>query len=100
MHADTDAIRAYGKAHADIGTDLRAAATRVDGDIAPTVLAAFGPVGARFAAALAEAVGGLADRVAAIADDVTNSGAATVAIAAAYDDVERNSRTELARMWI
>jgi hypothetical protein len=97
MHADTDAIRAYGKAHADMSTDLRAAATRVDGDVGPTVLAAFGPVGARFAAALAEGVAGLASQVAAIAEDVTRSASATTATAIAYDDVEQHSRTELAR---
>jgi hypothetical protein len=82
-----------------MSTDLRAAAARVDGDVAPTVLAAFGPVGARFAAALAEGVEGLARRIAAIAEDMTHSAAATTATADAYDNVERSSRAELAQMW-
>jgi hypothetical protein len=75
-------------------------AARVDGDVAPMVVAAFGPVGARFAAALAEGVEGLARRVAAIAEDMTHSAAATTATAVAYDDVEQHSRIELARTWM
>jgi hypothetical protein len=83
-----------------MSTDLRAAAAVLAGDVGPTVVAAFGPVGARFAAALAEAATGLACHVTTIADDVTNAGAATTAAASAYDDVEHRTHAELAQTWM
>jgi hypothetical protein len=97
MHADTDAIRAYGSVTTAMSTDLRAAAAVLTEDVTPTVLAAFGAVGARFAEALADAAAGLVGRVGLIADDVTNSSAAATATANAYDDVEHRSQAELAR---
>lgn len=97
MHADTEAIRAYGKVTTELSTDLRAAAAVLARDVGPTVLATFGPVGARFAAALADAAAGLADRATTIADNVTMSAAATTAAASAYDDVEHRAQAELAR---
>ncbi|MDT5009684.1 MAG: Excreted virulence factor EspC, type diderm [Mycobacterium sp.] len=97
MHADTDAIRAHGKATADMGTDLRTAAAALGGDVEPTVMAAFGPVGARFAAALAEGTAGLVNRMTTIADDVTRYSDATTATAHAFDGVEQHAQAVLAR---
>jgi hypothetical protein len=97
MHADTEAIRAYGTATTTMSTDLRTAAAVLARDVGPTVVAAFGPVGARFAAALTDAAARLACRVITVADDVTNSAAATTATASAYDEVEHQAQAELAR---
>jgi hypothetical protein len=98
MHADTDTIRGYGAATIDLGTDLHAAAAVLSRDLGPTVAAAFGPVGARFASALAGAAEALVTSVTRIGDDVVASGAATTAAAAQYNDVEARSRAQIARI--
>lgn len=98
MHGDTDAIRAYGGATTNLAADLRAAATALSADLRDTVADAFGPIGARFAAALAEAATGLSERVRTIGDDMAASGAATAAAAGDYDDVEARSRAQIARV--
>jgi hypothetical protein len=70
----------------------------LSGDPAASVASAFGPVGARFAAALADATAVLVTRVTKIGDDVADSGAATAAAASHYDDVEQRARTQIARV--
>ena len=98
MHADTDAIRGYGGATVDLGTDLRAAATALSRDLGPTVVDAFGPVGARFAQALADAADALMRSVARIGDDVVTHGTAISAAAGQYDDVETHARARIAQV--
>ena len=97
MHADTDAIRSYGTATTELSTDLRSAAAILARDLGPTVAAALGPVGARFAEALAEAAAGLLTDVTRIGDDVAAAGTATVAAARDYDDAEIHARTKIAQ---
>jgi hypothetical protein len=96
MHADTDAIRAYGTATTELSADLRTAATLLAGDLGPAVAAALGPVGARFAEALADAAAGLLTNVTRIGDDVAAAGSATVAAARDYDNAELHARTKIA----
>jgi hypothetical protein len=98
MHADTDAIRAYGTAATELSADLRAAAAILARDLGPTVAAALGPVGARFAEALTDAAAGLQTDVSRIGDDVMAAGTATAAAARDYDDAEMHARTKVAQV--
>jgi len=98
MHADTDAIRSCGGTTSDLGWDIQGIATALSAVAAPTVTEAFGQVGSRFAAALAEAAANLANAVARIGEAMTSSGAATTAAAISYDDVERRSRAAITRL--
>jgi hypothetical protein len=97
MHADTDAIRAYGTATTELSTDLRSAAALLTRDLGPTVAAALGPVGARFAEALTDAAAGLLTSVTRVGDDVAAAGTATEAAARDYDDAEMHARTKIAQ---
>ncbi len=96
MHADTDEIRNYGRSTSQLSDDLRAAAALLARDLGPTVTAAFGPVGTRFAAALAEAISTLEHTVIEIGDDLDASGAATVATAHRFDGVEEHASAQIA----
>jgi uncharacterized membrane protein len=96
MHADTDAIRAYGRTTSNLANELHAAAAALASDLGATLADAFGPVGARFAAALADATTRLANSVTKIGDEVAASGAATTAAAGDYVDVETYSRAQIA----
>jgi len=98
MHADTDAIRRYGGATVDLGADLRAAAAALPHNLGPTVAGAFGPVGARFAQALADAAEALMTGMATIGDNVVTHGAAASAAARRYDDVETLARARIAQV--
>lgn len=98
MHADTDAIRAYGAATNDLGAELAASAGLLSRDLGPTLAAALGPVGARFAAALADATAVLVTTVATIGDDVTASGTATATAAIKYGEVEQRARDQITRV--
>jgi hypothetical protein len=96
MHADTDAIRGYTGATAELCTDLRAAAALLTENLGPTVAAAFGPVGTRFAAALADAAAGLLADVTRISDELDGSGTAMLATADRYDDAEERAQAHIA----
>lgn len=61
-----------------------------------TVTDAFGPIGARFAQAVADAAAALVASLTQICDDVVAAGAATTAAAAGFDDSERRSQTRIA----
>ena len=98
MHADTDAIRTYGAATADLADELRATAALLRPEISPLVTDAFGPVGTGFAAALAEAAAELAKAVTAISERLDASGAATTAAARDYDGAEAHSRNQIAQV--
>jgi len=98
MHADTDAIRSYGGTTSDLGWDIHGVATALSAVGAATITEAFGHVGSRFAAALAEAAADLANAVAGIGEAMTSSGTATTAAAISYDDVERRSRAAITRL--
>lgn len=96
MHADTNAIRAYATATADLAGQLHAAAALLGRDNGAIVTEALGPVGVRFAAALTAAASGLAARVAAIGEHMSTSGTAATDAAGGYDDVEERSRAQIA----
>jgi hypothetical protein len=98
MHADTDAIRGYGGATIDLGADLRGAVAALSTDLGPTVTDAFGPVGARFAQALADAAEALMTCMTKIGDDIATSGTATIAAARDYDDVEQRAGAQIERV--
>lgn len=98
MHADTDAIRGFAGATADLGADLRAAAAAWSPDLGPTIADAFGPVGARFAQALTDAIESVARSVSRIGDDVVTHGSATTAAACRYDDAELSAREQVSRV--
>ena len=98
MQADTDAIRGYGRATVDLGADLRAAAAALPRDIGSTLAAAFGPVGARFAQALADAAEALMTGMVRTGEDVMRHGSATVVAAWQYNEVETRSRARIAQV--
>lgn len=86
MHADTDAIRTLAAANAAHAEELAAIASKLAS--APTSAAAFGPIGERFLAALAEAVAHSAREVAALRDRSSATGDAAYRTALAYDDAD------------
>jgi hypothetical protein len=96
MHADTDAIRGYGTATSDLGADLRAAVIPLSSVATATVTNALGPIGARFAKALADAADALVASLTQIGDDVVAAGTATTAAAADFDETERRAQTHIA----
>jgi hypothetical protein len=98
MQADTDAIHAYGAATIDVGAELTATAGLLSRDLAPALADAFGPVGARFAAALADATAGLMTTVATIGDDLADSGAATATAAVKFGEAEQRTRDQITRV--
>lgn len=100
MHADTDAIRSYGRTTSDLSTDLQAAVAVLSRDLGPTVADALGPIGARFARALTSAADALVADVSRIADDMVAHGTAAATAAGHYDDVEARARDQVARVAI
>ena len=89
MLADTDAIRALGSASSAHAADLAAVASTLSSLPDPATASMFGPVGARFLAALADAAAGEARAVAALSDSVAAAGTTARASAAAYDDADQ-----------
>jgi hypothetical protein len=98
MHADTDAVRAYGGITTDLGADLQEAAAVLSCGLGAMVENAFGTVGSRFGRVLDEAAAGLAAHVRRIGENVTASGAATLSAARDYVDVEVASQTQIAQV--
>lgn len=96
MQADTNAIRAFGGTTNELSDELAAVVAMLSGDHAASLASAFGPVGARFAAALTEATAGLATSVTKVGDDVAASGRATRSAADEFDDAEAQARTHVA----
>jgi hypothetical protein len=83
MIADTDAIRALGTANSAHAADLIEVASTLS---SLTITAAtLGPIGARFAAALAEAVADGARAVSAAGERLSGAASTADAAAAAYD---------------
>ena len=89
MFVDTNAICALGtdcSAHAD---DLSTAAAALKSLPGAGAAAAFGPVGARFLAALADAVAIEMRAVLALGDDLASAQSVTSGVAQAYSDADR-----------
>ena len=96
MLADTDAIRALGSASATQAADLAAIAATLSSLPGPATAALFGPVGARFLAALTEAVADQSRAVAALSDTVAAAATTAGASAAGYDDADGRASDMLA----
>lgn len=88
MHADTEAIRTLASASTAHADDLAAVASSLT--VLPTGAAveSFGPVGARFLAAVGEAVAHESRAIAALGERASAAGDAAAASATAYDDAD------------
>lgn len=93
MFADTDAIRALGAANSTHAADLVTVATTLSS--IPDAGATLGPVGARFAAALADATAEASRAVRAVADRLEAGGHTAHASAAAYNDADERTGNRL-----
>lgn len=91
MLADTAAIRVHGIHHRAAAADLSAAAARFASVPRPACAEAFGPVAARYLAALARAAAGGSRAAAQLAEDLTAAAATAVSSARDYDAAERRA---------
>ena len=89
MFVDTNAIRALGTDCSAQADDLSTAAAALKSLPGPGAAAAFGPVGAGFLAALADAVTAEARAVMALGDDLASAHSVTGGVADAYADADR-----------
>jgi hypothetical protein len=86
--ADIDAIRALAAAHSRQAADLDAVAATLRSAVGPECAAAFGPVGARFLAALTEALDRESAAVAQLSERMTVADHTAAAAAVAYGSTE------------
>jgi hypothetical protein len=86
--ADTTVIRALGAAHTRQAADLDAVAATLQSIPSSGCAAAFGPVGARFVAALTEALARESGVAARLSERAGTAGRAAEATAAAYNGTE------------
>jgi hypothetical protein len=86
--ADIAAIRALAAAHSGHAADLEAVAATLRSAMGPSCAAAFGPIGARFLAALAEAVARESAAVAQLGARMTVADHTAAAAAVAYDGAD------------
>src|SRR6476469_1593493 len=98
MFADTDAIRAFGAANSAQAADLAAVATTLSSMPDAAACAMLGPVGARFAAALADATTDASRAATALGDRLTAGHVTAYASAAAYEDTDHLLGTALTRL--
>ena len=89
--ADTTVIRALGAAHSRQAADLDAVAASLRSAMGPSCAEAFGPVGARFVAALAEAIARESHAVAQLSERIAVAGRTAEATAAAFGGSERRA---------
>ena len=93
MLVETNAVRALGKDCSSQADDLSTAATALMSLLGPDAAAAFGPVGTRFLATIADAASAEARAVTALIEDLTAARTASGVVADAYDDADhRGSR--------
>lgn len=89
MLVDTNAIHALGTLCSAQADHLAAAVEALQALPGPGSAAAFGPVGAGFLAALADAAAVAARAVAALRDDLTSAQSASGVVADAYTEADR-----------
>jgi hypothetical protein len=89
--ADITVIRALGAAHSHQAADLAAVAATLRSAAPSSCAEVFGPVGARFVAALAEAVARESRAVAQLAERIAVAGHTADATAAAYGGSEHRA---------
>lgn len=93
MLVDTYAIRALGAACRAQADDLSAAATALKSLPGPDATAAFGPVGAAFLSALADAAVAEARAITALSENLASAHPVSSAVAGAYAETDQhNSR--------
>ncbi len=98
LSADTDLIRAYGSASSGHAAELRAAAARLTA-LGAEPVATFGPVGARFQAALARAAGREARSVTDLSGSIAAAHPAASGTAQAYDGADADAGARLTGAW-
>jgi hypothetical protein len=98
LSVDTDLVRAYGAASTGHAADLQAAASRLTTLDAGSA-AMFGPVGARFMAALARAAGDTARSVTDVSGSLTAARTGALASAQAYEEADGAVDGRLLRTW-
>ena len=96
MFADTEAIRNFGAASSAQAADLAAVASALSS--MPGV-DAFGPVGARFLAALADAATETSRAVTALADRLATGGLTAHTSAAAYENTDAHTGALVSRVY-
>lgn len=89
MLADTDSIRALGRAGCAQASELAGIATALSSLPLTSAAPMFGPVGASFLAALGDAAAQTSRAVTALHDSVAAGGATADASASSYDEAER-----------
>jgi hypothetical protein len=89
MLVDTNAIRALGAHCTKRADDLSSAAATLDSLPGAGAAAAFGPVGARFLAALADATAAEARAIATLGENLSAAFSRAGAVADAYTDADR-----------
>jgi len=95
MLADTSAIHAFGAAHTRHATDLATVTARLTSASGALCADALGPVGARFLAALAEAVAREARLVAGLGERFAAAGTTAHSTADAYGAAEHRTGRSL-----
>jgi hypothetical protein len=96
MFADTEAIRAFGAASSAQADDLAAVASALSSMPGAD---AFGPVGARFLAALSEATTETSRAVSALADRLAAGCSTARASAAAYENADARTGALVSRVY-
>ncbi len=89
MLVDTDAVRALGAHCSNQADDLSAAAAALTSLPGSDAAAAFGPVGARFLATLADAIAAEAQAIATLSDELASARSRTGVVADRYTDADR-----------
>lgn len=89
MLVDTDVIRALGAHCSNHAEDLSAAAATLQSLPGAGAAAAFGPVGTRFLATLADATAAEARAIATLGESLSSAFSRAGAIADAYRDADR-----------
>lgn len=95
LSVDTDTVRGYGRTSSAHAATLDDAASRLT--TAAGGAAAFGPVGARFLAALGQAAGDDAANVTALGGTLAAVREAALRSARAYDGADARAATRIAR---
>jgi hypothetical protein len=89
MLVDTNAIRALGSRCSNHADDLSAAAATLKSLPGPEAASAFGAVGARFLATLADATAAEAHAIAALGESLASASPRAAAVADAYTETDR-----------
>jgi Excreted virulence factor EspC, type VII ESX diderm len=95
-YADTDAIRVLGSTNSRHAADLAAIATTLSSLSAASSISTYGPVAARFAAALADAAAEGARAAVALSERLCESRLTAYGAAAAYEAADHRAGARVA----